>query len=213
MGPGRTVTIEKITVSPNGDRLVLATAIPGVGGRDHSIPEGGDVYVDGHPEMDKSRQVGRLDRLDYDEGTTRGSFGRGWIARPPLESEGGLGFLLAEPAEEARKALGDLLRNRKSEAAWLSPGRPPVALESVAVTEEGLALLIRAEGSAHWSGAPVHASRPPRYIPGGHLLVAARSSKRESATCPAVFLYSWVETPSGLDFALRATQFLGGPTA
>ena len=159
MGQGRTVTIEKIAVSPNGDRLVLAVAIRAVEGAGiFSSRKAGTIYVTGIPKWDKSRQVVRLDRLDYDEGTTRGLLRTAaWVARPLLleKLKEASVFPLAEPAEEARKALSGLLEKREVGSGLAFGGSArQVALESVAVTEEGLALLVRAEGTASLQWSP-----------------------------------------------------------
>jgi len=159
LGGGKTLTIEKTTVSANGDRLVLAVEIRAVEGAGlFSARRVGTVYILGTPKWDRNRQEVRLDSVDFDEGTTRGLLRTAtWINRPILldSLRKAAVFSLSGPAGEARKTLGSLLETRKigKDLSFGGSARQ-VALESVSVTEEGLALLVRAEGTASLEWAP-----------------------------------------------------------
>ena len=80
-----------------------------------------------------------------------------WIGRPVLlESlRQAAVFPLSGPSADARKALGRILERQKiSSDLTFSGSARQVILESVAVTETGLALLVRAEGTASLEWAP-----------------------------------------------------------
>lgn len=159
MGGGKTLTIEKVSVSANGDRLVLAVGIKAIDGAGlFSTRRAGTIYVFGTPKWDRNRQEIRLDSVDFDEGTMRGLLRTAaWVGRPVLlESlaEAAV-FPLAGPAEDARRALGRLLERQEiSRGLTFSGSARQIALESVAVTEKGLALLVRAEGTASLDWTP-----------------------------------------------------------
>lgn len=153
MGGGRSLTIDKVSVSANGDRLAFAVGIRAVEGAGlFSTRRAGTVYILGTPKWDRSRQVLSLDALDFDEGTTRGLLRTAaWIGRPILLEKLGEAavFPMSGPAGEATNALGRLLERRQvSDGLTFGGSARQTALESVAVTEDGLALLVRAEGTA-----------------------------------------------------------------
>jgi hypothetical protein len=153
MGEGRSLTIEKIAVSGNGKRLVLALDIRALEGMGLlSRHRAGTIYVSGVPVWDRFRQEIRLEQVDFDEGTTQGLLRTAaWIGRPILLERLGKAavFPLAKAAGDARIALGRVLKNQQvGSGLSFSGSARQVALESVAVTEKGLALLVRAEGTA-----------------------------------------------------------------
>lgn len=159
MGGGKSLTIETVSVSANGDRLILAVGIKAFDGAGlFSTRRAGTIYVIGTPKWDRNRQEIRLDSVDFDEGTMRGLLRTAaWVGRPVLlESlaEAAV-FSLAGPAEDARRALGRLLERQEiSRGLTVLGSARQVALESVAVTEKGLALLVRAEGTASLEWIP-----------------------------------------------------------
>lgn len=159
MGPGKSLTIEKATMSANGDRLVLAVEIRAVEGAGFfSTRRTGTIYIAGTPRWDRDRQEVHLDSVDFDGGTMQGLLRTAaWIGRPVLlESlRQAAVFPLSGPAGDARKALGRLLERREfSSNLTFSGSARQVVLESVAVTETGLALLVRAEGTASLEWTP-----------------------------------------------------------
>lgn len=159
MGPGKSLTIEKAAMSASGERLVLAVGIRAVEGAGFfSTRRAGTIYVSGTPRWDRDREEIRLESVGFDEGTMKGLLGTAaWIGRPILlESlRQAAVFPLSGPAADARKALGRILEKQKisSDLTVLGSARQ-VVLESVAVTETGLALLVRAEGTASLEWAP-----------------------------------------------------------
>lgn len=159
MGPGKSLTIEKATMSANGNRLVLAVEIRAIEGAGFfSTRRAGTIYITGTPVWDRDRQQVHLDSVDFDEGTMQGLLRTAaWIGRPVLleNLRQAAVFPLAEPAGDARRALGRLLERQEiSPGLTFSGSARQVALESVAVTEKGLALLVRAEGTASLEWRP-----------------------------------------------------------
>ncbi len=152
-GESRSITIETISASANGNRLVFEVKILAVEGAGlFSTRRAGTVYIMGTPKWDRSGRSIRLDPVDYDEGTTRGLLRTAaWVARPVLlESlRQAAVFPLSGPMDEATKALGRFLDKREiAPGLTLRGSAGQVALESVAVTKEGLALRVLLEGNA-----------------------------------------------------------------
>lgn len=158
MGEGRTLKVRKISVSANGSRLAFAIDVEALEGAGiFSSRRVGTVYVLGKPQWDPARQVIRLDSVDFDEGTSRGLVcTAAWIGRPLLLEilRQSAVFPLSEPAAQAEKALGRFLEKQEiGSGLTLRGSARQVALDSVSVTREGLALLLRLVGetSLEWN--------------------------------------------------------------
>lgn len=158
MGEGRKLTVRKISVSASGSRLVFALDVEALEGAGiFSSRRVGTVYVLGIPSWDPDRQVIRLTSVDFDEGTIRGLVRTAaWIGRPLLLEtlRQTAVFPLSEPAAQAKKTLGSFLERQEiGSGLTLRGSARQVALDSVAVTQEGLALLFRLAGetSLEWN--------------------------------------------------------------
>lgn len=159
MGEGRKLTIESVSASANGNRLVLEVKIRALEGAGFfSTHRAGTVYILGTPKWDRAGRSIRLDPVDFDEGTTRGLLRTAaWITRPALleRLRQAAVFPLSGPLDEATKTLGKFLEKREiGSGLTLRGSAGQVALESVAATGEGLALLVLLQGSASLEWTP-----------------------------------------------------------
>lgn len=159
MGEGRRLRIGKVSVSANGNRLVFAVDIEALEGAGiFSSRRAGTVYILGMPAWDAKRQVIRLDSVDFDKGTAAGLVrAAAWIGRPLLLEtlRQAAVFPLSGPAAEASRTLGRFLEKQEIGSGLTLRGTArQVVLDSVAVTKDGLALLVRLEGQASLEWIP-----------------------------------------------------------
>lgn len=153
MGEGRRLKVGKVSVSAHGSQLVFAMDVEALEGAGiFSSRRIGTVYVLGRPQWDPVRQVIRLDSVDFDEGTSRGLLRTAaWIGRPLLLEalRQSAVFPLSEPTAQGEKALGRFLEKQEiGGGITLKGSARQVTLDSVAVTQDGLALRLRLEGEA-----------------------------------------------------------------